>query len=132
MAALFLAMVRDPFDADAEPDVELLLDALSDPDCRAILRAIEEPMTAGELSETCDVPQSTTYRKLDLLSDATLLEELTEIRRDGRHTTRYALAFDDVQVSLTEEREFAVAITRPKRTADERLADMWSEVRKEL
>jgi len=125
-------MVRDPFEADAEPDVEQLLDALSDPDCRAILSAIEESMTAGELSEACDIPQSTTYRKLDLLSDATLLEELTEIRKDGRHTTRYALAFEDVEVSLTEDREFAVEITRPARTADERLADMWSEVQKEV
>lgn len=125
-------MVRDPFAESEGPDLDALLDALSDPDCRTLVSAIDDPMTANELSETCDIPQSTTYRKLDQLSDATLLEELTEIRSDGRHTTRYAVAFEDVQVSLTDDREFALEITRPKRTADERLADMWSEVQKEL
>lgn len=125
-------MVRDPFAESEGPDLDALLDALSDPDCRTLIGAIDEPMTANELSESCEIPQSTTYRKLDQLSDATLLEELTEIRSDGRHTTRYAIAFEDVEVSLTDDREFALEITRPKRTADERLADMWSEVQKEL
>lgn len=125
-------MVRDPFEDSDEPDLDELLDTLSDPDCRTLVSAIDEPMTAAELSEACDIPQSTTYRKLDRLSDATLLEEVTEIRSDGRHTTRYVVAFEDLEVSLTEDREFAIEITRPKRTADERLADMWSEVQKEV
>jgi DNA-binding transcriptional ArsR family regulator len=125
-------MVRDPFEEAETPDVSTLLDALSDPDSRALLSAIDSPKTAAELSETTDIPQSTTYRKLDQLSEATLLEELTEIRSDGRHTTRYALAFENVEVGLDEEREFEVEITRPTRTADERLARMWSEVQKEL
>lgn len=125
-------MVRDPFEEEETPDLEQLLDALSDPDCRTIIKTIEDPMTANELSEACDIPQSTTYRKLDLLAEATLLEELTEIRKDGRHTTRYDVAFRDVNVSLTDERDLELEITRPKRTADERLADMWSEVQKEV
>lgn len=125
-------MVRDPFEEEETPELQELLDALSDPDCRTIITAIEEPMTANELSEACEIPQSTTYRKLDLLSDASLLEELTEIRKDGRHTTRYDVAFQDVNLALSEQRELELEITRPKRTADERLADMWSEVQKEL
>ena len=125
-------MVRDPYATSDGPDLDQLLDALSDPDCRTLVGAIDDPMTANELSEACDIPQSTTYRKLDLLSEASLLEELTEIRSDGRHTTRYAVAFEDVEVSLTDEREFAVEITRPRRTADQRLANMWSEVQKEV
>jgi len=125
-------MVRDPFEEAETPDLAALLDALSDPDCRELISAIDSPMTAAELSDVCDIPQSTTYRKLDQLSEATLLEELTEIRSDGRHTTRYAIAFENVAVGLDDSRSFTVEITRPTRTADERLARMWSEVQKEL
>jgi len=125
-------MVRDPFEEAETPDLAALLDALSDPDCRELISAIDSPMTAAELSDVCDIPQSTTYRKLDQLSEATLLEELTEIRSDGRHTTRYAIAFENVDVGLDDSRSFTVEITRPTRTADERLARMWSEVQKEL
>lgn len=125
-------MVRDPFEEAEAPDLGALLDALSDPDCRELIEAVDSPMTANELSEATEIPQSTTYRKLDQLSEATLLEELTEIRKDGRHTTRYAVAFEHVEVGLDDERHFTVEITRPTRTADERLADMWSEVQKEV
>lgn len=125
-------MVRDPFAEEERPDVQDLLGALEDPDCRTIIRNLDEPMTAGELSEHCDIPQSTIYRKLDTLSNATLLEELTEVRSDGHHTTRYDVAFEEVTLALNEDREFEYEVSRPARTPDERLADMWSEVSKEL
>jgi len=70
-----------------------------------------ERPTADEISDRSGVPLSTTYRKLDLLTEASLLEE--------------------VAIALAEDREFEVAIAREPRTADERLADLWSEVPKE-
>jgi DNA-binding transcriptional ArsR family regulator len=124
-------MVRDPFGEDDAPDLQEVLDALDDPDCREFVRALDEPMTASELSDACDVPLSTTYRKLELLTEASLLGEHTEIRTDGQHTTRYAVEFEEVRVGLDESREFGIQIQRPERTPDQRLADMWSEVRKE-
>jgi DNA-binding transcriptional ArsR family regulator len=123
-------MARDPFAAES-PQLQDVLDALDDPDCRTISRNLEEPMTANELSETCDIPQSTTYRKLDLLTDASLLEERLDIRRDGRHTTRYEVAFEEVRIALEEDRSIGVEIKRRARTPDERLSDLWEEVRKE-
>jgi len=125
-------MVRDPFADEDVPDVEELLGALEDPDCRTIIRRLEEPMTASELSDECEIPLSTIYRKLDTMSDATLLDELTEVRGDGHHTTRYEIAFDEVRLVLEDDRSLEVDVSRPARTADERLADMWSEVSKEL
>jgi DNA-binding transcriptional ArsR family regulator len=124
-------MVRDPFADEDDPDLQDVLDALDDPDCRAIVRALEEPMTADRISDQADVPLSTTYRKLDLLTEASLLEEGTEIRPDGQHASRYSVAFEEVIIALAETREFEVDVTRRPRTADERLADIWSEVRKE-
>jgi hypothetical protein len=74
---------------------------------------------------------STTYRKLDLLTEASLLEEGTEIRPGGQHASRYAVVFEEVVIALAERREFEVDIARRPRTADERLANLWTEVRKE-
>jgi len=128
-------MARDPPAEEDVPDLQAVLDALDDEDCRSFVQALEEPMTASELSEACNVPLSTTYRKLDLLTEASLLGERTEIRSDGQQTTRYAVEFDEVRVFVEgetrEKRDFQVEIQRPERTPDQRLADLWSEVRKE-
>lgn len=124
-------MVRDSYPLEDAPELQDVLDALDDPVSRSIIQHLESPMNASEISDCCDVPLSTTYRKLDQLSDASLLAEITEIRKDGRHTTRYQVDFETVQIHLDNEREFAVSIDRPARTAEERLASMWEEVREE-
>jgi len=112
-------------------DLRSVLDALDDADARTIIRALEEPQTASELSERTDIPLSTTYRKLDLLTDAELLEEGTEIRSDGHHTTTYVVAFEEVRIALTESREFDVQIAHVDRGPEERLADIWTAIREE-
>jgi DNA-binding IclR family transcriptional regulator len=124
-------MVRDPLSGDDPPDLQSVLDALDDADCRTIIQHLDEPMTATEVSEECEIPMSTTYRKLDLLTEASLLVEGTEIRPDGHHATRYRLDFERVEIGLTDEQELEVSIGRPARAADERLASLWGEVRKE-
>lgn len=124
-------MVRDPLEVDPAPDLQSVLDALDDPDCRAIVEALEEPMTAKQVSEATGIPRSTTYRKLDLLSEATVVAEETELRRDGHHTTTYRADFEEVCVVLDEDRSLDVRIERPARSPDERLADLWSEVQQE-
>lgn len=125
-------MARDPFaDDGSDPDVGAVLDALEDEDCRALITRLETPMTASELSEATGVPLSTTYRKLDLLTEASLLAEQTEIRKDGQHTTRYLVDFEAVHVVLDEDRDLALEVDRPDRSPEERLAELWSEVREE-
>ncbi|MFP8889121.1 helix-turn-helix domain-containing protein [Natrialbaceae archaeon A-CW2] len=125
-------MVRDPTATESLPTAKDICAALDDPDCREIIRNLEEPMTASELKTSCDIPQSTLYRKLDLLTESTLLEESTEIRRDGHHASKYAIAFEEISLQLDEENELTVAIDRPPQTTDERLASLWSEVREEV
>ncbi len=123
-------MVRDPL-ADDDPELESVLAALHDEDCRQIVAVLSEPMTADKIAEATDIPLSTTYRKLDKLTDASLLEEGVEIRSDGQHASRYVVTFDEVAIGLSEDNEFEVDIARRPRSADERLAELWSEVRKE-
>jgi predicted transcriptional regulator len=117
--------------ADESAGLNPVLDALDDADARAIIKSLHEPMTASEISETCDIPLSTTYRKLDLLTNADLLAEGTEIRSDGHHATTYEVAFEEVRIMLTEERRLTVDVARPEQTPEERLADIWTAVRKE-
>lgn len=97
-----------PFHRDARPttlaadgDGQPVLDALEDPACRTILEATgEDARSAGELSEVCELPLSTVYRKLELLTDAGLLAESIRIRRSGKHTSEYRRAVDEVHVTM--------------------------------
>ena len=124
-------MVRDPFADDDDPELSSVLAALHDEDCRKIVNVLSEPMTADEIAKATDIPLSTTYRKLDRLTEASLLDEGVEIRSDGQHASRYVVAFEEVVIGLSEDHEFGVDISRRPRSADERLAALWSEVRKE-
>ncbi|KAB1189281.1 MULTISPECIES: helix-turn-helix domain-containing protein [Haloferax] len=96
-----------------EAHAEQVLDALSDRACRRILTTVQgrsEPMTAQELSVACDIPLSTTYRKLERLSDARLLEETLQLRMNGTHTHQYRSDVESVTVSLDEETGLEVDI----------------------
>ncbi|SEW29797.1 winged helix-turn-helix domain-containing protein [Halobacterium jilantaiense] len=95
--------------------VQGVLDALDDEECRAILEATkQESLTAAEISEECDLPSSTAYRKIDLLDDADLLTEELRIRRSGKHVSEYACAIDDVTLSVGDSGvELSVSHTEP-------------------
>ena len=93
-------------------DVQALLDALHDPDCRAVLDATgEESLSASELSETCDLPLSTTYRKLDTLTTVGLLEERTRLCPDGKHASEYVRSVESVNVDVDED-GFELTVSR--------------------
>jgi len=124
-------MVRDPLADETQPKLTAVLDALDDEDCRKIVSVLSEPMTASEIAEASDVPLSTTYRKLELLTDSSLLYEGVEIRSDGQHASRYAIDFEEVVIGLDDDRAFEVDIAHRARSPDQRLENLWSEVRKE-
>lgn len=92
---------EEPTTFDDAEDVQRVLDVLDDAECREILDATrDDPMTVGELADECDLPQSTAYRKVDLLDDADLLEESLRIRRSGKHVSEYACCVDDVTLDV--------------------------------
>jgi DNA-binding transcriptional ArsR family regulator len=82
------------------PD-EFLLSLLSSSAASAILATLDEPMTAKEISHFSGVPLSTTYREVNRLSEADLVEE--SIRLDpvrGKHVSEYVRAFDSVEITV--------------------------------
>ena len=124
-------MVRDPLSDEETPELTTVLDALDDDDCRRIVSVLEEPMTASEIAEASGVPLSTTYRKLNILTESSLLYEGVEVRSDGQHASRYAVDFEEVVIGLNDDQEFEVDIAHRARSPDQRLENLWSEVRKE-
>lgn len=83
---------------------QLLLDALDDSDSRRILaRTGADALSASEIAERCGLPLSTTYRKLNALSEAGLLFERTRIRQSGKHLSEYRRRIDDVTISVAGE-----------------------------
>lgn len=121
-------MERDSPTREDSPTLQAILSALDDAECRTILRKASEPMTANELMDTCDIPKSTLYRKLNMLSDAALVRETDTINPGGGRTTRYVRDFEDVNISMDDADEFTVAVERPRRNVDERLEDIWSKM----
>ncbi|WP_418283069.1 DUF7342 family protein [Halorubrum sp. DTA98] len=123
-------MASDPR-RDEDLDPETVFGALDDSACREIVRVLDEPMTAKEVSDRADMALSTAYKKLDRLESAAMLEERTEVDLDGHHRSQYVIAFDGVDVDLDEERRFVVDVEPTVIQPDDRLAEMWSQVRKE-
>ena len=102
-------MDRTPPDRPEDADLQVVPDALGDPDCRALLAALDAPMTVRELVAACDLSQTTTYRKLDRLADASLVAEEVEPRADGNHATRYRRDVEGVVVAV-DGSEFGVTV----------------------
>ncbi|MFC3959352.1 ArsR/SmtB family transcription factor [Halovivax cerinus] len=85
-------------------DVDDVVGAFDDPACRQVLEATsDEARSAKEIAESADLALSTTYRKLDQLSDAGLLEEGLRIRRSGNHTAEYAARLDEFVLTVSPE-----------------------------
>lgn len=95
-------------------DVGLLLEALDDADCRAIIEETDrEALSASELSDACGLPLSTTYRKIDKLTEAGLLEEEIRISTVGKHTSEYSLRIRTIQLSLGAEVSVSLELADP-------------------
>ncbi|MFB6122216.1 MAG: helix-turn-helix domain-containing protein [Haloferacaceae archaeon] len=83
-------------------DSSELLTALGDDTCRAVLEATDgAALTANEIADACDLSLSTTYRKLQTLTDLYLLEEQTRLRGNGRHVSEFVCRVESVDVGLT-------------------------------
>lgn len=115
----------------SEPELDVVFRALDDQLCREIITELDEPMTVAELSESCEIPLSTTYRKIDRLDEASLVAERTEIRRGGHHRSLYQVNFVTLVVALSRGQSLKLEIERPRSSPQEGLVSLWSELRRE-
>ncbi|MFC4541819.1 helix-turn-helix domain-containing protein [Halosolutus amylolyticus] len=113
--------------ADEAPPFRDVITVLDDEDCRTIISVLDEPMTVPEIAEAADLPLSTTYRKLDRLTEAQLASETTGVRHGRHHKSRYIVDFDRISVDLDDELEFRVDIDRSNPALG-----LWSDVKQEF
>jgi predicted transcriptional regulator len=88
---------------------QAFLRAVGDEDCTEILGAVqEEAKTVPELSEDCDVPLSTAYRKVSRLQEAGLVVQKNRIQRNCKPKTVYERSFEAAVVQLDKDGAFDV------------------------
>lgn len=74
-----------------------LLELLADPRSRAIIAAVaQERRSVSEISDYCDLPLSTTYRRVDTLVENDVVENALRIEDSGRHEKEYTLSSESV------------------------------------
>lgn len=115
-----------------ETEIQAVFDALADPDCREILATLDEPRVAKQVADRCEMPQTSTYRKLEQLSEADLVAEETQLRPDGHHATTYVRDCSGIVVAIGGEDRFDVDVLEDRETPDERLANLWTRISEEL
>ena len=89
---------REPNDT-----LQTILELLSDPDCRLLLGAATEPRTTSELADTCGVPLSTAYRKVDRLSETPLLSEQLRFCSKGDHASEYVCTVAELNMGVVDD-----------------------------
>lgn len=114
-----------------ESTAQAVFDALADPDCRQILSDLDTYRTADEIADRCELARTSTYRKLELLSETGLVDERLDVRSDGHHTTMYKRDISTLVVNYDEE-SFDVNLFNEAETADSRLAKFWTHISEEL
>ncbi|MFW5905229.1 MAG: helix-turn-helix domain-containing protein [archaeon] len=124
-------MESRPPSVTEHPELQTVLTSLTDEDCRRILQVLSEPMSAQNIAEACDIPLSTTYRKLKLLSEASLVSERLDVSEPGKHTTEYQADFDTVTVELNEDGRIEVSVEGESAGTDAILSTRWREVRQQ-
>ncbi|MGQ3414321.1 helix-turn-helix domain-containing protein [Natrinema sp. LN54] len=112
--------------SDGSPEFERVIAALDDGACREIIAVLEDPMTVDDIAEAADRPLSTTYRKLDCLTEAGLVEEAAGVR-EGRHQkARYVANLERVSIDLDDANELRAEIDHSTEH------DFWSELSREF
>jgi DNA-binding transcriptional ArsR family regulator len=88
----------------SDTDPSELLGALVDEDCREILRVTSaQSLSAGEISNACEIPSSTAYRKIEQLTEAGLLSESIRICSSGSHESEYECVVSNVEIELGDD-----------------------------
>jgi predicted transcriptional regulator len=101
------------------PQTETFVRTITDDECCRLLSAVEtEPKPVKELSEECEIPLSTTYRKMNRLQEAGLVEEQIQLGGSGNHTSVYRQQFDGARITLSEDGEFEVELLAEDRQSN--------------
>jgi predicted ArsR family transcriptional regulator len=95
-----------------------------------ILRATNEPKSAQELSDELEIPIATSYRRIEELTEADLLElSGREFSDEGRRTKVYRRNVESLEVAFGD-RGIDVSVD-DRAEVDNSLADVWRDLKAE-
>ncbi|RBI64028.1 ArsR family transcriptional regulator [halophilic archaeon] len=95
-----------------------------------ILSATNEPKSAQELSDELDIPIATSYRRIEELTEADLLELSGRgFSDEGRRTKVYRRDIDSLQVTFETDDIDVTIEDRPE--AENSLVDVWRDLKNE-
>ena len=95
-----------------------------------ILRAANEPKSAQELSDELEIPIATSYRRIEELTEADLLElSGREFSDEGRRTKVYRRSVDALEVDFQDSAIEVGVNDRPE--VENSLADVWRDLKVE-
>ncbi|MGI0004497.1 MAG: transcriptional regulator [Candidatus Nitrosotenuis sp.] len=94
---------------------KIILESFGDDDKKKILGALnEEPMLISEIIETCNIAQTSGYRKINSLIDGGMLTPAGHtITPDGKRVTKYKSIFDNIKIDIIQNK-ITVAIRLQK------------------
>ena len=83
---------------------KIFLESFADQDKKAILGAVmDDPLIIAKILESCKIPQTSGYRKINFLIDNGLLvANGFELAHDGKKVKKYETIFDNVKVDIVK------------------------------
>ncbi len=117
-------------DADADGgDSPELFDLLIEPTTREILVAVDdEPLSAKDLAERCDVSGPTMYRRVNAMEEFDLVRSGTEIDPNGNHYTVYESNVDQIEVEI-DPSDGEVSVDLTYRYSTDQFIHLWEGLR---
>ena len=78
------------------------LESFADQDKKAILGSVmDDPLIIANILETCNIPQTSGYRKINfLINNGLLVTNGFELAHDGKKVKKYETIFDNVKVDI--------------------------------
>lgn len=82
----------------------IFLESFADQDKKSVLGAVsDEPLIIAKILETCGIPQTSGYRKINfLINNGLLIANGFELSQDGKKVKKYETIFDNVKVDIVK------------------------------
>jgi hypothetical protein len=83
---------------------KVFLESFADQDKKAILGSVmDAPLIIAQILETCSIPQTSGYRKINyLINHGLLVANGFELAHDGKKVKKYETIFDNVKVDIVK------------------------------
>jgi len=81
---------------------KIFLESLGDPDKNAIMNSvINHPLIVSDILNTCKIPQTSGYRKINaLIKNGLLIPNGFDITKDGKKVTKYETLHNNIKIDI--------------------------------